>query len=386
MVKLNTLLLYVNGVQKASVTKGGDINYPPNGWFQIGSYKDDNEDFRHNGELDEVTIWERALAESEIAAIFSGDSSPIFQDTDNDGILDNVDNCPLIANADQADLDGDGVGDVCDDDTDNDGVPDAEDLCNDTPANAVVDVTGCTVFSLPTTNFKIQTIGESCISSNNASINITAVETSHNYKATLTGTNVSVTKDFNSTTSFTDLASGNYTVCITIEAQPNYSQCFDVVITEPEDLSVSSKIGNDGKSITLSLSGGELYTITLNEVVYKTSDQEINLPLNKSTNTISVKTEKECQGIHNETFIIGSKVFIYPNPISGSHLTIKLNNFDSEQATTSLYTITGKQVLNKPLPIINNEVKLDVETLHKGVYFLNVRIDKQSLNYKVIRN
>lgn len=381
-----TVRLYVDGVQKASTTKGGDIVYPPNGWLQIGSYKDDNEDFRHDGELDDVTIWERALTEAEIMALATGDTTPIFQDTDGDGILDNIDNCPAVANADQADTDGDGIGNVCDNDMDNDGVPDAEDSCNDTPPNTVVDVTGCAVFTLPTNNFKIQTIGESCVSSNNASINITAVDTSHDYKVTLTGTNVSVTNDFNSTTSFTGLASGNYTVCITIDAQPDYSQCFDVVITEPKDLSVTSRIGNDGKSIALSLSGGELYTITLNGVVYKTSDQEINLPLNKSTNTISVKTEKDCQGKHDETFIIDSKANIYPNPISGNHLTVKLNNFDSEQATMSLYTITGKQVLNKPFPIINSEVKLDVKTLSKGIYLLNVRIDKQSLNYKIIRN
>ena len=35
-------------------------------------------------------------------------------DDDNDGILDPVDNCPLVANPDQMDSDGDGRGDVCD--------------------------------------------------------------------------------------------------------------------------------------------------------------------------------------------------------------------------------------------------------------------------------
>lgn len=34
-------------------------------------------------------------------------------DDDNDGVEDTVDNCPLTANADQSDADGDGVGDVC---------------------------------------------------------------------------------------------------------------------------------------------------------------------------------------------------------------------------------------------------------------------------------
>tara|TARA_R110000796_G_scaffold11552_11_gene39139 strand:+ start:11585 stop:15175 length:3591 start_codon:yes stop_codon:yes gene_type:complete len=48
-------------------------------------------------------------------------------DTDNDGILDNSDNCPSIPNTDQADNDSDGDGDVCDTDDDNDGTPDTED-------------------------------------------------------------------------------------------------------------------------------------------------------------------------------------------------------------------------------------------------------------------
>lgn len=50
-------------------------------------------------------------------------------DSDEDGILDNNDNCPLLANANQLDTNSDGQGDVCDDDDDGDGIPDATDNC-----------------------------------------------------------------------------------------------------------------------------------------------------------------------------------------------------------------------------------------------------------------
>ncbi|MBI9041920.1 thrombospondin type 3 repeat-containing protein [Lutibacter sp.] len=50
-------------------------------------------------------------------------------DRDEDGILNADDNCPSTANADQADNDNDGLGDVCDDDDDNDGIIDTEDNC-----------------------------------------------------------------------------------------------------------------------------------------------------------------------------------------------------------------------------------------------------------------
>lgn len=50
-------------------------------------------------------------------------------DTDNDTINDDVDNCPLIANTDQANLDSDEFGDLCDSDIDGDNVANAVDNC-----------------------------------------------------------------------------------------------------------------------------------------------------------------------------------------------------------------------------------------------------------------
>lgn len=101
-------------------------------------------------------------------------------DADNDGIDDNVDNCPDINNPDQIDTDSDHIGDVCDaypndsnnlgacltdnqqlstlvnslesrlKDTDSDGVIDTYDRCNSTLGNSTspgvtVDAQGCSV-------------------------------------------------------------------------------------------------------------------------------------------------------------------------------------------------------------------------------------------------
>jgi hypothetical protein len=67
-------------------------------------------------------------------------------DKDRDGIPDSEDNCPLVANPDQKDSDGDKLGDLCDSDNDNDGLSDEEEkrlgtnpLDPDTDKDGIID-------------------------------------------------------------------------------------------------------------------------------------------------------------------------------------------------------------------------------------------------------
>jgi formylglycine-generating enzyme required for sulfatase activity len=67
-------------------------------------------------------------------------------DQDQDGLANNMDNCPEVYNPEQQDTDADEIGDICDPDDDNDGVEDELDNCpfiaNASQANADGDFLG----------------------------------------------------------------------------------------------------------------------------------------------------------------------------------------------------------------------------------------------------
>lgn len=69
----------------------------------------------------------------------------ISLDADGDGYNHDTDNCPLVSNPDQADLDGDGIGDVCDPDIDGDGLTNEQEVILGTdPYNPDTDGDGLT--------------------------------------------------------------------------------------------------------------------------------------------------------------------------------------------------------------------------------------------------
>lgn len=127
-----TFTLYIDGALRGTTSYSGAINLSGSSLNSIGA--DGNGGAPWKGLIDEVEIFNRALSQSEIQSIVNaGSAGKIKPDVDGDGVGDGTDNCPTVANSDQADADSDGTGNVCDltpnGDDDTDGVDNLADNC-----------------------------------------------------------------------------------------------------------------------------------------------------------------------------------------------------------------------------------------------------------------
>lgn len=269
-------------------------------------------------------------------------------------------------------------------DEDGDGVDNSLDQCPNTPPNTPVGTDGCEIFSLPATNFRVLSKGESCIASTNGIIQITAAQ-NLNYTATLSGNGQNQSLNFTNSTSFDGLDGGTYEVCFTVQGQSGYQSCVDVVVDEPRALSVGLKANLSSKSVTISLSGGDLYTINLNDEVYTTSASEITLDLKDSATKLSVKTDKDCQGVFEETILLSDAIRVYPNPVRGGAVSISLENEATSNVTVQLTDVQGKTVLQQMFNPGSKKLQLNVDALAPGMYVLYLQSASLTTSYKIIK-
>ncbi len=268
-------------------------------------------------------------------------------------------------------------------DDDNDGVANTDDLCPGTPLGTTVDVTGCPVFTLPSDNFIVQISSETCRSSNNGSISITAQQ-NLNYSINVIGNGVNMTDTFVTNFSLNNLSAGDYTACITVDGQPDYEICFDVTVNEPEDLSVYSFVSNSDGLVSIQMSGSANYKVTFNETSFETTENSLELNLKTGVNSLSIEGDQICQGVYEETIYYNSKMTVFPNPVTNNQLSVYFGNEQVSEAKLTIFSILGEVVYNQTVKPKNNLVQLDFKNFSKGIYILNININNENTSFKVI--
>jgi sugar lactone lactonase YvrE len=238
-------------------------------------------------------------------------------------------------------------------------------------------------FTLPAQNFSLKINAVTCKGSDNGIAFISAAK-SLDYVANIVDTaNVSKSYPFTDTLTIGSLAPGAYSICISVTGQ-TYSQCYNIVITEPKDLTVYSTINRTQNKVNLQLDGAGLYNIDLNGTLYTTSKSELTLPLIAGNNKILITTDRLCQGMVEKSIIIND--FIpYPNPFTGI-LNVNIGNTLSKQVQVNVYSVvTGKQVYTNNYTNQTGIVQMDLKNLELGVYYLNLNMGNTTSSFKILK-
>lgn len=330
-------------------------------------------------------------------------------DTDNDGISDDIDQCPttplnsVVDSTGCADTDDDGVNDYLDlcpntpvgaiidsngcadsqKDTDGDGVTDNFDICI-TPEGDDVDVNGCTILIFPTDNFEVSVTSNSCIGTNDGSIFISVIDENFQYQVTVDGKQYGLNSNYGYSTIVENLGVGTYPVCFTVSGYNDFEQCYTLILSQPDPISVDESQSYDGETLYLDLDGSSLFSLIHNGLNTEVSNGELIIPLQKGLNTIRISTAYDCQGIFEKSYFNSEEIVVYPNPTSGK-LSVIVGGHDLE-AEVIIRDIRGLSLTNTIVDLKENrQIDFDLESYPKGVYFVKVISQTVMQTSKIIK-
>jgi len=271
-------------------------------------------------------------------------------------------------------------------DFDNDGVLNENDLCDETPLGAMVNTDGCEIFSLPADNYSIQTNGVSCSGKTNGVITISVSNTEYTYNLSIPETEGSyiLNTDNEHQLVIDELEIGSYTLNFTVEGQEGYLQTFEIGITEPPALSAKSSVNQKGKTMTVNLSGSDLYYAEVNGDRRSYKLDNFTLQLRPGMNTVKISTPQDCQGVHVEQVFISEQIKHYPNPVQGE-LNLVIPGEDRE-TTVEIYERSGKLLkCEENLIPFSRIVTINTTGLRTDIYVVKVNGQTVEQTFKMIK-
>ncbi len=283
-------------------------------------------------------------------------------DDDGDGVMNNLDTCSNTPNGEEVNTTGCSESQK---DDDEDGVMNNLDLCPNTTEGSTVNNQGC--FTLPSNNFSIEVISETCPDKNNGELTITANET-HSYTATINNANYNFT---NNSLTVSNLDPGTYTVCISVTGE-TFEQCYTIVIAEGKTVSGKASVASNKASISIE-QGTAPYNVYVNGIsVLNTLASSFTIDV-KHGDLLEVKTAKYCEGVFLKAIDLFENITVYPNPSKGIfEITLPISE---KEVVIELYTM-GSQLISKgTYQVVNGKVQINLENRPTGVYVVKIYLD-----------
>jgi len=271
-------------------------------------------------------------------------------------------------------------------DYDKDGVLNSVDKCPNTPEGSIVDLDGCTVFTLPLNNNKVEVTSASCIGNADGSIGLSVEDNSFDYSITVTGKDdpIAITGE-NKTASVTGLSKGDYTVCFKVTGQADYEQCFEVTIGEPKALSAFIDVDNDNRTTTIQLQGSKDYNIDINGERFKVTGDNFTSSLKTGLNSIKISTGLDCQGMIEREVFISEDIHYYPNPTKDD-VRVHIGGEDST-VMVSVFSEKGSLIYQREQQVqdVSRLTEIDLALQITGTYIVTLEGPTVRKTFKVIR-
>ncbi len=264
---------------------------------------------------------------------------------------------------------------IISDDDDKDGVVNSVDLCPNTPLGTLVDAFGCTIFTLPSDNFIVTTISETCPEKNNGQILITANE-EHDYYTIINETKY----NFTNSLPLDNLSPGSYTFCVFVTGE-DYEQCYTIEIDE--GIVVSGKASITGDNVSIEITQGTApFQVFINSIkVLETSSPFFSIPI-KHGDFLEVTTDVACEGVFSKSIELFDAVIGYPNPTNGIfEITLP---FSQNEVTIVLYNNLSQLISRRTYNVVSGKVQLNLENLPTGLYIARILLEKP-LTLKILK-
>ncbi|MBL4746107.1 MAG: T9SS type A sorting domain-containing protein [Flavobacteriaceae bacterium] len=255
------------------------------------------------------------------------------------------------------------------DDSDGDGIVDTLDQCPNTYPGSTVNEHGCAIFNMPSNNFTVLVLGETCPEQYNGVITISSV-LNYNFTTTIDGTPY----DFTNHLTVENLDPGTYEFCIRIN-QYGYEQCFEVTVKAGTNLLGKVSLSKKSSTSTIKLQTGTApYFIKINgKKLFETHETTFDIPV-KHGDLIEVSSSKLCEGTLTQKIAIFNTLTAYPNPTE-NRITIAVPDTKKTSILVAIYNSQMQLMYQEQQPVIQQEITLDLVSFQKGLYFAKIALE-----------
>ena len=252
-------------------------------------------------------------------------------------------------------------------------------------SSAMINSSGqLSAFSLAANNNKVQVTSATCIGNSDGSIGLSVEDAFYDYTITVTDNdNVTITGD-SKTGSVTGLAAGTYTVCFTVDGNPIYEQCFNVVIGQPAALTAYLDVDNDKRTTSIQLGGSSSYNIDINGTKYDVSGDSFVATLPTGLSIIKISTDLDCQGVIEREVFLSEDILYYPNPTKGE-VDVYVNGEDGG-VKMSVFTTKGDLLFTRDQEILDTrKTELDLSGVPAGTYLVTLEGPTVRKTFKIVK-